>query len=182
MLGPPPPPPPRGPLVGSKRRRGDCPPPPRSNRNDEPVPPPPAAAEPGSLSMGLAGAKAGVPPSSLAKVCIVASHPDDKIATAMMEDEGGVLSVMMVMADDASGRGGHCPSCRHWQLKVALPSSTLPPSCGGLRGAQKPVVHCSNAVANAVVPARCTVAGAVTSRGRKTKAEAEVETMMGTTR
>ena len=182
MLALPPPPPPRGPLVGGKRRREDHPPP-RSDRNDDPVPPPPATAEAGSLSMGLAGAKAGAPPSTPAKVRIVASHPDNEIATAMMEEEGGCLSATMVAAGDADGHGGRRPGRRRWQLKVVLPSSALPPSCndGGLRGAQKPVAHCLNAIADAVVPARCTEVGTAASRARKTKAEAEAETTTGTT-
>ena len=86
--------------------------PPCSNHNDEPMPPPPAMAEAGSISTGIAWAKAGVPPSSPPKVRIVTSHPDNKIATLMMEEEGGGPSTTMVTADDNGRRGGCCPS-RH---------------------------------------------------------------------
>ena len=125
--------------------------------------------------MGLARAKYGVPPSSPAKVRIVASHPDNKIKTAMMEEERGSSSTTMVMADNVGRRGGRRPSHRRWRLEAVLPSSALPPSRddGGLRGTQKPVTHHANAVANAAAPARCMVAGAIPSRTRKTKAEAE---------
>ena len=96
----------------------------------------------------------------------------------MMEEEGGGSSTTMVAADDAGGHGGHCPSCRRWRLEVILPSSALPPSCddGGLRGKQKQVARCSNSVANAVAPARCTSAGATAYRARKTKVEAVTTT------
>ncbi len=52
-------------------------------------------------------------------------------------------------------------------------SSALLPSRdnGGLRGAQKPVERCANAVANVVPPVRC----------KKTKAEVEAETTTATT-
>jgi hypothetical protein len=131
---------------------------------------------------GLAGAEAGAPPFSPAKVRIVMSHPNNKIAMAMVEEEGGGSSTMMVTADNDGGRGGRHPSCRRWRLEVVLPSSALLPSCndGNLRGAQKPVAHRANAIANAVAPARCTMTGAAASCGRKTKAEAE--TMTATTR
>ncbi len=81
----------------------------------------------------------------------------------------------MVTADDEGGRGDRRPSRRRWRLKVILPSSALLPSRddGGLRGAQKPVARRANAVANTIAPARCTVAVAAASHGRKTKAEAE---------
>ena len=76
----------------------------------------------------------------------------------------------MVTADDDGGRGDRRPSRRRWQLEVVLPSSALPPSRdgGGLRGAQKPVARRMNAVANAIAPAICTVAGAAASHGRET--------------
>ena len=156
--------------------------PPRSNRNDDPVPPPPTAAEAGSISTGLAGAEAGAPPSSPAEVRVVASHPDNEIATKMMEEKGGRSSATMVTADDDGGRGDRRPSRRRWRLEVILPSSALPPSRddGDLRGAQKPVARRTNAVANAIAPEICTVAGAAASHGRKTKAEAE--TTSATTR
>ena len=76
--------------------------------------------------MGLAGARAGVPSSFSTKVHIVALHPDNKIATAMMEEEGGGSSTTMVVADNARGRGGRCLSCCPWQVDVVLPSSALP--------------------------------------------------------
>jgi len=125
-----------------------------------------------------AGAEAGAPSSSPAEVHIVASHPDNEIATAMMEEKGGRSSATMVMADNDGGRGDRRPSRRRWQLEVVLPSSALPPSRdgGGLRGAQKPVARRANAVADAIAPARCTVAGAAASHGRKTRAEAETTT------
>ena len=116
---PPLPPPPWGPLVGGKRRRGDRPPP-RSDHNDNPVPLPPAAAEAGLILTGLAGAKAGARPSSPAEVRIVAAHHDDEIATAMMEEKGDGLSATMVVADDASGRGGRRPSRCHWRLVLCI--------------------------------------------------------------
>ena len=77
---------------------------------------------------------------------------------------------------------GRCPSRHRWQLEVVLPSSTLLLSRdnGSLKSTQKPVVRCSNSIANAIAPARCTVAGAAASRGRKTKAEVEAETAMTT--
>ncbi len=139
------------------------------------MPPPPTAAEAGSILTGLAGAEAGAPPSSLAEVRIVASHPDNEIATKMMEEKGGRSSATMVTADDDGGCGNRCPSRRRWRIEVILPSSALLPSRddGGLRGAQKPVARRANAVTNAIGPARCTVAGAAASHGRKTKAEAE---------
>ena len=104
---------------------------------------------------------------------IVALHPYNKIAMAMMEEEGGRLSAKMVTADDDGGRDDRCPSSRRWLLEVVLPSSTLLLSCedGGLRGAQKPVALSANSIANAVVPARYTAVGALASCGRKTKAE-----------
>ena len=146
---------------------------PRSDRNNDLVPPSPAAAEAGSLSTGLAGAKAGATPSSPAKVRIVASHPNGKIRTAMMEEEGGGLSTTMVAADDAGGRGGRRPRRRCWRLKVVLLSSAPPPSCndGCFRGTQKPVAHRLNAIADAIAPARCTAAGAAASPVRKVEAE-----------
>ena len=159
---------------------GSAHPPPRSDRNDDPMPPPPAAAEAGSISTGLAKAEAGAgaPPSSPAKVCIVTLHPDNEIATVMMDEEGGGLSATMVTADDDGERGDHRPSHRRWRLEVILPSSALPPSCngGGLRGPQKPITSPANAVANAVASARWAAVGAMASRGRKTKAEAETTT------
>ena len=133
--------------------------------------------------MGLAGAEAGALPSSPAELCIVASHPNKGIAMAMMEEEGGGSSAMMVAADDDGGRGRRRLIRRRWRLEVVLPSSALPPSCndGGLKGAQKPVARCVNAVANAVAPARCTAAGATASRGRKMKAKAKAEAETATT-
>ena len=76
---------------------------------------------------------------------------------------------------------GRCPSRRRWQLEVVLPSSALLPSRdnGSLKSTQKPVVRCSNSIADAVAPARCTTASATASRGRKMKGEAE--TTMTTT-
>ena len=141
-----PPPPPWGPSVGGKRRRWYRPPP-RSNRNNDPVPPPPTAAEAGSITTELARAQAGAPPSSPTKVHIVGLHPNNKIATAMMEEEGSGLSALMVTANDNRGCGGRCPSRRHLRLKVVLPSPTLLTSYGngGQRGAQRPVVRCTNA-------------------------------------
>jgi hypothetical protein len=52
----------------------ESPAPPCSNHNNDPVSPPSAVAEAGSISTGLAGAKAGMPLSSPAKVRIVALH------------------------------------------------------------------------------------------------------------
>ena len=151
---------------------------PRSNCNNDPVPPPPTTAEAGSISTVLAGAKAGAPPSSPAEVRVVVSHPDNEIVMAMMEKKGGRLSATMVTADNDGGRGDHRPSRRRWRLKVILPSSALPPSRndGRLRGTQKPVACCVNAVTNAITPERCTVAGATASHKRKTQAEAETTT------
>jgi hypothetical protein len=72
-----------------------------------------------------------------------------------------------------AGVGAVTQAAACWRLQVILPSSALLPSHddGGLSGAQKPVARCSNSVANAVMPARCTAAGAAASHGRKTKAE-----------
>ena len=102
----------------------------------------------------------------------------------MTEEEGGGDSARMVTPDNNSGHGGHHQSSCHWRLEVVLPSTTLLPSCnkGGLRGTQKPVVSSGNAIADAVAPARYTMAGVVASCGRKTKAKAEPEmtTMMMT--
>ena len=155
--------------------------PPRNYPNNDPVPPLPVVAEAGSISMGLTRAEAGVPPSSPPEVRIVASHPNNEIATAMMDEEGGGLSATMFMADNDGGCGDCHPSCRRWRLKVVL---ALPPSCNdsGLRGTQKPVACCANAFADAVAPARCMAAGAAASHGSKTKVEAEAETTTATTR
>ena len=102
-----------------------------------------------------------MPPSSPAEVRIIVLHPDNKIATAMIKEEGGGLSATMVAADNAGRRGSRRPSRCCWQLKIVLTSSALMPSCnnGGLRGTQKPVARCLNSVANAVAPARCMVYG-----------------------
>ena len=102
----------------------------------------------------------------------------------MTEEEGGGASAMMIVAYDNGGRGDRRPSHRHWWLEFVLPSPVLPPSRddSGLRGAPKPVARCANAVSDTIVPARCTVAGATASCGRKKKAEAETTTMTTTTR
>ena len=86
----------------------------------------------------LAGAKARVPPSSPAKLRIVASHPNDKkIAATMTEEDGGGTTVTMVAVDNDGGRGGRRPNPCHWRLEVILLSPALPPFCddGGSRGA-----------------------------------------------
>ena len=165
---PPPPLPPRGPLVGGKSGITHSP---RSDRNNGLVPPLPAAAEAGSILTGLAGAEAGAQPSSPIEVHIIALHPNNQIATAVMEDEGGGLSATMVTADNDGRRGNRRPTHHCWRLEVVLPSSALPRSRdnSGLRGAQKPFARCAYAVADAVAPARRTAAGAAEFRGRKTK-------------
>ena len=88
--------------------------------------------------MVLAGAEAWAPPSSPAKLHIVALHPNDKkIAITMPEEDGGGTDVTMVAVDNDDGRGGRRQNRRHWRLKVVLPSPALPPSCNnsGSRGA-----------------------------------------------
>ena len=156
---------------------GESPTPPRSDHNEDPVPPPPATAEAGSILTGLTGTKAEALPSSPAKVRIAVLHPDDKIVTAMMDEEGGGSRATMVTAEDDGKRGNHRLSRRCWRLKVVLPSSALLPSHndGGLRGPQKPVARRTNAVADAVTSVRCTAVGVAASRGTKTKVEAEAD-------